>query len=88
MAEALRQGRASDGLKKTAPAPKPPVGKSESNPFKGVSNDLKLLLRADRLPQSKINPFSVLVTLVTYDTPVFESIKHIGSPSGNPPRPY
>ncbi|KAF8594200.1 hypothetical protein BDV93DRAFT_502159 [Ceratobasidium sp. AG-I] len=61
LAEVLRQGRVSDGLKKAAPAPKLPVGKSASNPFTGVSDDLKLLLRADSLFESKTGPLSIPV---------------------------
>ncbi|KAF8594922.1 hypothetical protein BDV93DRAFT_529006 [Ceratobasidium sp. AG-I] len=62
LAGLLREGRVSDGLKKAAPAPKLPVGKSEPNPFNGLSDDLKLLLRADSLFDSKLGMHSFAVT--------------------------
>ncbi|KAF8594199.1 hypothetical protein BDV93DRAFT_481991 [Ceratobasidium sp. AG-I] len=65
LAGLLREGRASDGLKKAAPAPTLPVGKSEPTPFKGVSEDLKLLLRADSLFEPRR---ALLGTPVTYDS--------------------
>lgn len=63
LAELLRQGHVSDGLKKAAPAPVLSVGESEPDPFDGVSDDLKLLLRADSLFESIYSP----KTPVTYD---------------------
>lgn len=52
MAELIRKGRESDGLKKIAAAPVLPVGEFEPNPFDGISDDLKLLFRADSLFES------------------------------------
>lgn len=63
MADLIRKGRVSDGLDGAAPAPKLLVGASEPNPFDGVSDDLKLLLRADSLFESAHWP----KTPVTYD---------------------
>lgn len=71
LAELLRQGRVSDGLEKAAPVPKLPVQKSEPNPFNGVSDDLKLLLRADSLFESGDASDE---TPYTYDTRIFQRI--------------
>lgn len=53
LAELLRQGRVADRLKKAVAASKLAVERSEPNPFNGLSNDLKLLLRADSLFESE-----------------------------------
>lgn len=52
LAELIRKGRVSDGLKRTAPAPLLPIEKSKPNPLNGLSTDLKLLFRADSLFES------------------------------------
>ncbi|KAF8600704.1 hypothetical protein BDV93DRAFT_510727 [Ceratobasidium sp. AG-I] len=57
MAELLRKGRESDGLREAAPAPILPVVELEPNPFDKVSDDLKILLRADSLFESTSSPF-------------------------------
>lgn len=53
LAEVIREGCVADGLKKIATVPSLSVEKSEPNPFNGVSDDLKLLLRADSLFESR-----------------------------------
>ena len=66
MAELLRNGRVPDGLEEATPAPILPVGESEPDPFDNVSDDLKILLRADSLFESTSSPF---MTAFNYSTP-------------------
>ncbi|KAF8600706.1 hypothetical protein BDV93DRAFT_525280 [Ceratobasidium sp. AG-I] len=64
MAELLRKGRKADGLEQVAPAPVLPVKESEPNPFDNISEDLKILLRADSLFEADCS----LSTPVNYNT--------------------
>lgn len=52
MAEVLRKGRESDGLPKEAPDPILPVEESDLNPFQDLSDDQKILYRADSFFES------------------------------------
>lgn len=57
-----RKGHISDGLKKAVPVPNLPIGRSKPNLFDSVSDDLKLLLCADSLFESKTGSLSIPVT--------------------------
>jgi len=76
LADVIRKGRVSDGLKKAAPVSKLPVGESDPNPLSGLSDDLKLLLRADSLFESRIWTCS---KPVTYDVLLAWSFPNIWS---------
>lgn len=68
LAGLLWRGRVSDGLA-VAPASILPVEESEPDPFDGVSDDLKLLLRADSLFDSAISLFQATVAYNTLMLP-------------------
>lgn len=62
LAELLRKGRVLDALEETAPTPILPVVEPEPNPLDNVSDDLKILLRADSLFDSLSGPYGAPVT--------------------------
>lgn len=69
LAELLRKGRVSDGLEEKTPPPILPVEESEPNPFDSVSDDLKILLRADSLFESSHGPYAAPVTYYALISP-------------------